>query len=124
MSKGHGILFSPEIDFSDDRAFSNYDTCIGGFEDQLSTALAMTYYDAVPFKRFLNPSSIVFRKEKDRATSDIHDFAIWDVNAMSIIRELSGDHNWRYPKGMGDKGSKTPKPWIKRAQKLKDEFGL
>lgn len=124
MSKGHGILFSPEIDFSDDSIFGGYDNCIGGFEDQLSTAVAMVHYDAVPFKRFLNPSKTIFRKESVREESDIHKFEIWDANAMAIIRQLSGDLKWKYPKGMGQPGTKTPKPWIKRAEKLKDEFKL
>jgi len=123
MPKGNGIVFSKNIDFSGS-FFSQYDPLVGGFEDDFFTALAVHYFDAVPFKRFMNPSKASFRKEKDRGKSDIHRYDIWDDNIFKAIRDLSGDQNWIYPTGMGAKGTKTPKPWIKYAEKLKEELGF
>ena len=123
MPKGHGLLFSSEIEMSGS-LFEPFDASIGGLEEALFCSIATYYFNAIPFKRFLNPTYIKFRKEKDRETSAIHDYDTWKNNSMKIIRELSGDPSWTYPSGMGNKGTKSPKTWVKRAQLLKEEYKI
>lgn len=115
MPKGHGIIFSQNLNLA---PFEGAEEIAGGLEEHLICAWLTEAYDAIPIKRFRNPSKIKFRREADRQLSAIHNWEIWNANSMAAIRGLSGDHSWVYPRGMGSEGSKTPRPYRKRVEAL------
>ena len=123
MPKDFGLIFSPTIDFSD-KKYGVVDICYGGLEEALFCTMATAEFNAVPFKRFQNPSKTKIRKESEKGSSTIHNYDLWVQNSMQLIRHMSGDPKWIYPEKMGAPGTKSPKPFIKRAKELAEEYGL
>jgi hypothetical protein len=123
MPKGKGLMFTSGIDLSGS-FFEQYEWCLGGLEEHLLCAIATKFFDAIPLKRFQNPTKCTLRKTEDRYTSPIHNHDVWKGNSMTIIRSLSGEANWQYPINMYSKGTKAPKVWMHRAEKFKEEFGI
>lgn len=116
MPKGHGLLFSDHISFAP-TAYEAFEV-LGGLEEAMMCALAIAHMNAVPMKRFMNPTKVKRRTEEQRRDSLIHNYNIWDRNAMQVIRSLSDDWGWSYPIGMGKKGRKSPLFWEKRTREL------
>ena len=123
MPKGKGLMFSKKISFNHP-IFAQVMPCLGGLEEHLMCALATMHYDAVPLKRFQNPTKCNIRPLPDRQSSPIHNYDTWKDNSMMIIRRISGDLDWQYPRDMQSKGTKTPLPYIKRAKMLAEKYGL
>jgi len=123
MPNGKGLIFCG-INFAGER-FDFMDRVEGGLEDFLFCCAAIEHFNAVPLKRFLNPTKNHKSNEEQRKSSFIHDYDVWMANAVRFIRQMSGEYSWVMPIGMGDKGpnkSKCPRPYIRRTEALMKEF--
>lgn len=123
LASNMGLIFDKDILIKD---LVPYDSVKGGLEEALMCALAISFYQAIPLKRFRCPTYKKRRQRKGGKADDsyIHNMDRILQNAVPVIRELSGNLDWSPPRSDAQGHQHAPKAFVKYATNLKKTINL